>query len=85
MIRIVAVLGLVSLMGFAVGDLYQGTSEQKENLEKQFLRKCEFQHQQKVPIWSGKFGPTYANPRFDEDAEHVNQCQYALLEEPLSI
>jgi hypothetical protein len=74
-----------SLMGFAVGDLSQGTSEPKGKLEKQFLWKCEFQHQQKVPIWNGEFEPTYADPRLDEDAEHMNQCRYALLEGQLSI
>ncbi|KIW30504.1 uncharacterized protein PV07_06246 [Cladophialophora immunda] len=74
-----------SMMGFPTGRPYEGTSEQKDRLEAQFLRKSEFQRTHKTAIWNGEFGPVYANPKWDEDAEAVNQKRYNMLGEQLRI
>ena len=62
-----------------------GTPEQKAKLEQQFLRKCEFQLANKTAIWNGEFGPVYANPMYEPDAEHINQHRDELLGEQLRI
>lgn len=72
-------------MGFPTGDRFKGTSEQCERLERQFLRKAEFQHKNHVVAWNGEFGPVYADPRVDADAEIINNERYNLLGEQLRI
>ncbi|KAJ5197729.1 glucanase [Penicillium cinerascens] len=74
-----------STMGFPTGERYRGTAEQKAKLEQQFLRKAEFQSQHGVPIWNGEFGPVYADPALDENADEINQERYNLLGEQLRI
>ncbi|KAL2831037.1 putative glucanase [Aspergillus pseudoustus] len=73
-----------SMMGFPEGELYTGTPEQDAKLERQFLRKCEFQLRHGVPIWNGEFGPTYLFADH-ADAERVNAARYALLRRQLQI
>lgn len=73
-----------SMMGFPEGELYRGTKEQDEKLEKQFLRKCEFQFQNKIPIWNGEFGPTYAFPD-DPNEEDINRSRVAMIRKQLEI
>ncbi|KAL5334205.1 glycoside hydrolase superfamily [Aspergillus crustosus] len=73
-----------SMMGFPEGDLYRGTPEQDAKLESQFLRKCEFNHKNNVPIWNGEFGPTYVLPGAENEQE-INQCRYNLLRRQLQI
>jgi hypothetical protein len=70
-------------MGFPTGVPYTGSSEQKTILLKQFVRKTEFHRKFKAPIWNGEFGPVYADPRYEADAESVNQTRYELLGEQL--
>lgn len=72
-------------MGFPTGDAYKGTPDQKEVLECQYLRKAEFMLQNKTAIWNGEFGPVYADPALDADAETINQQRYNLLGEQLCI
>lgn len=72
-------------MGFPTGDAYKGTPEQKESLERQYLRKAEFMVQNDTAIWNGEFGPVYADPALDADAETINQDRYNLLGEQLRI
>ncbi|KAL1968139.1 hypothetical protein VTN77DRAFT_2270 [Rasamsonia byssochlamydoides] len=72
-------------MGFPSGERYKGTPEQKEKLEQQFLRKTKFQRRNGVPIWNGEFGPVYADPALDENADEINQERYNLLGEQLRI
>ncbi|RDW87680.1 hypothetical protein BP5796_03374 [Coleophoma crateriformis] len=74
-----------SMMGFPTGKPYRGTDEQKAALEKSFLRKCEFHKEHKVPIWNGEFGPVYANPRYEDCAEEINNWRYKLLGEQMKI
>ncbi|KPI45421.1 Endoglucanase C [Cyphellophora attinorum] len=74
-----------SFMGFPTGDRYKGTEEQKDRLRSQFLRKSEFQRKHNTAIWNGEFGPVYADPKHDEDAEAINQERYNLLGEQLRI
>ena len=38
-----------------------------------------------TPIWNGEFGPVYADPRVDADADTINQERYNLLGEQLRI
>ena len=33
----------------------------------------------KTPIWNGEFGPVYANPSLDQNAEEVNAARYDVL------
>lgn len=73
-----------TMMGFPTGSRFRGTSEQKVALERQFLRKCQFMHEKKVPAWNGEFGPVYANSR-DEDAAEINQERYNLLGAQLEV
>lgn len=74
-----------STMGFPTGIPYTGSDEQKQILVKQFERKTEFHRQFKTAIWNGEFGPVYANPRYEPDAESINQQRYELLGEQLRI
>ncbi|KAL3480827.1 glycoside hydrolase superfamily [Aspergillus californicus] len=73
-----------SIMGFAEGELYRGTKSQDSKLERQFLRKCEFHMQNKVPVWNGEFGPTFAFPD-DPNEEEINRCRVAMLQKQLQI
>jgi hypothetical protein len=43
------------MMGFPEGELYKGTLEQDQKLESQFLRKCKYNLEHKVPVWNGEF------------------------------
>ena len=74
-----------SMMGFPTGERYKGTSEQNTQLERQFKRKAAFMTSHGTPIWNGEFGPVYANPRLEADAEAVNADRYRLLAQQLSI
>lgn len=74
-----------SMMGFPTGRPYKGTKEQKSRLEEQFLRKSEFQRKHNTVIWNGEFGPVYANPKYEEDAESINHDRYEMLGEQLRI
>ncbi|MCJ1439289.1 hypothetical protein MMC27_008681 [Xylographa pallens] len=74
-----------SMMGFPTGDRFKGTEEQCTKLERQFKRKAEFMTKNKTPIWNGEFGPVYANPRLDADAEAINTERYNLLSQQLSV
>lgn len=72
-------------MGFPTGERFKGTTAQKETLERQYLRKVQFMQQHGTPVWNGEFGPVYADPRMDADAETINQERYNLLGEQLRI
>lgn len=72
-------------MGFPTGDRYTGTAEQKQYLERSYLRKAEFMTEKGTPVWNGEFGPVYADPAIDVDAATVNQERYNLLGEQLRI
>ena len=74
-----------SMMGFPTGQRFKGTAEQKKQLERQFRRKAEFMTSHGTAIWNGEFGPVYADPRLDGDAEEVNQERYNLLGQQLAI
>ncbi|KAK4631753.1 Beta-xylosidase [Fulvia fulva] len=73
-----------SMMGFPKGNKYEGTSEQKQQLESQFLRKAEFMSHHSTPIWNGEFGPVYANPQLDAGHEEVNAARIDLLDQQLT-
>ncbi|KAL4981680.1 putative glucanase [Aspergillus falconensis] len=73
-----------SMMGFPEGELYNGTPEQDAKLERQFLRKCDFNLRHRLPIWNGEFGPTYLFAD-SPDAAAVNKCRYALLRKQMQI
>lgn len=70
-------------MGFPTGERYKGTLAQNQKLESQFLRKAEFMHTHKVPIWNGEFGPVYSPdaPGSDE----INDERFNLLGQQLRI
>jgi len=72
-------------MGFPKGDRFTGSSEQKQKLEAQFVRKAEFMTQHQIPIWNSEFGPVYANPDLDADHEAINAARYDFLDEQLRI
>jgi hypothetical protein len=74
-----------SMMGFPTGERFKGTPAQNEKLESQFLRKALFQIENGLVAWNGEFGPVYADPRRDADAEEVNQERYNLLGAQLEI
>jgi Cellulase (glycosyl hydrolase family 5) len=74
-----------SMMGFPKGERFVSSEEQKLRLERQFLRKAQFMHKNGVPIWNGEFGPVYAHPDVDEEAEIINEARYNLLAEQLRI
>lgn len=71
-------------MGFPEGELYRSTPEQDEKLEKQFLRKCQFNQEHGVPIWNGEFGPTYVLPE-DPNSDDINRCRVALMRKQIEI
>jgi aryl-phospho-beta-D-glucosidase BglC (GH1 family) len=73
------------MMGFPKGDRFEGKADQKAKLEQQFLRKAEYMHKNKSPVYNGEFGPVYANPLLDEDHEAINQARYNVLAEQLRI
>jgi hypothetical protein len=72
-----------SMMGFPTGALYTSTIEQKKQLRASYVRKAEFHHAHKAPIWNGEFGPVYANPKEEADADRIKRCE--LLGEQLKI
>ncbi|RDW80490.1 glycoside hydrolase family 5 protein [Coleophoma crateriformis] len=72
-------------MGFPTGERFKGTEEQKSKLERQFLRKAQFQQKMKAVAWNGEFGPVYSDPLTDADAEEINQERYNLLGAQLEI
>jgi hypothetical protein len=74
-----------TMMGFPTGERYKSTPEQKVKLERQFLRKAQFQHEHKLPIWNGEFGPVYAEELLTTEAEEINSERYALLGAQLEI
>ncbi|KAF1957873.1 glucanase [Byssothecium circinans] len=74
-----------SKMGFPLGTQYDSSLAANQKLEAQFLRKCEFQHKHKLPIWVGEFGPTYASKELDPDFEKTNKGRYKLLAAQLSL
>ena len=74
-----------SQMGFPTGERYKGTSEQNEKIEQTFLRKMTFMQTHKVVAWNGEFGPVYADPRLEPDAETINQERYNLLGAQLAV
>ncbi len=74
-----------STMGFPTGIPYEGTPEHKDALERQYLRKTEFHRAKGTAIWNGEFGPVYADPSIDPDAEATNTKRYALLSEQMNI
>ncbi|PVH72058.1 glycoside hydrolase family 5 protein [Cadophora sp. DSE1049] len=74
-----------SKMGFPLGETYDGSAEMDKKLESQFLRKCQYQHENKLALWVGEFGPTYASSKWDDQAEETNMARYKLLAKQLSI
>jgi len=74
-----------SQMGFPTGERFKGTPDQLSKVESQFLRKASFMQTKKVLAWNGEFGPVYANPDLDADAEEINQERYNLLGAQLSV
>ena len=73
------------MMGFPTGERYKGTSSQNEKLERQFIRKADFMTRTGTPVWNGEFGPVYARPDMDEDAESINKDRYNLLGQQLEV
>lgn len=73
-----------SMYGFPTGEKYTGTQEQKDKLERQYLRKAEFMDKHKVPIWNGEFGPVYASPD-EPDAAEINKARCEMLGQQLTI
>jgi hypothetical protein len=74
-----------STMGFPTGAAYVGSEEQRGMLQRQFARKTDFHRTNKTAIWNGEFGPVYANPKYEPDAETINQQRYELLGEQMRI
>ena len=72
-------------MGFPTGDRYKGTPAQKQHLEESYLRKAAFMNEHATPIWNGEFGPVYADPALDTNADEINHERYNLLGEQLRI
>ncbi|KAF2218665.1 glycoside hydrolase superfamily, partial [Elsinoe ampelina] len=64
---------------------YSGSREQKAKLRSQFERTVSLMRERKVPIWNGDFGPVYANPLEDANADTTNMARYRLLQEQLKI
>lgn len=75
-----ATIGFPSALG-----PYEGQPEQKEKLEKQFLRKCEFQKKRNLPIWNGEFGCPWAQPGWDSDIKAADLKKYKLIDAQLEI
>ncbi|PNS21041.1 hypothetical protein CAC42_3378 [Sphaceloma murrayae] len=76
-----------AMAGFPKGPRYEGTKEQDLALEKQFCRKAEAMYTlgDGTPIYNGEFGPVYADPEVEGDADEVNRARYALLEKQMEI
>lgn len=76
-----------AMLGFPIPGQapYSGTQEQKAKLRRQFERKVKFMREKGVPIWNGEFGPVYADPRADKDAEVTDRSRLGVLEEQLKI
>jgi hypothetical protein len=74
-----------SQYGFPTGLRFKGTEEQIQQLERQYLRKAEFSMKHGCVCWNGEFGPVYADPRTDTDAEEINQERYNMLGAQMAI
>ncbi|KAI4844298.1 cellulase [Aureobasidium sp. EXF-8845] len=64
---------------------YTGTEDQNSKLRRQFNRKAEFSREHNVPLWNGEFGPVYADPSADPNADKTNVSRFGVLKEQLSI
>lgn len=49
------------------------------------MRKAAFMNEHATPIWNGEFGPVYADPALDTNADEINHERYNLLGEQLRI
>ena len=49
------------------------------------MRKAAFMNEHATPIWNGGFGPVYADPALDTNADEINHERYNLLGEQLRI
>jgi hypothetical protein len=85
MVMLTPVMCSYSTMGFPTGVPYTSSDEQKQILMNQYERKTDFHRKFNAAIWNGEFGPVYANPRYEPDAESINQQRYNLLGEQLKI
>ncbi|PSK37325.1 hypothetical protein B9Z65_2067 [Elsinoe australis] len=74
-----------AMAGFPKGPRYEGTEEQDRGLERQFCRKAESMYRLDTPCYNGEFGPVYADPEVEKDAESINKARYILLEKQLEI
>ncbi|KAF3312329.1 hypothetical protein TWF173_007307 [Orbilia oligospora] len=76
-----------AMLGFPIPGQprYSGTTEQKDKLRSQFERKVEYMRKAGIPIWNGEFGPVYADPLRDPEADQVNNSRYEVLREQLKI
>ena len=68
--------------GFIFGEDYPGTTRgkfyDKDTLERDFLKKCEFMFSHHVPLWVGEFGPVYTgDPKKDEMRYQILKDQLA--------
>ncbi|KIW95006.1 uncharacterized protein Z519_04986 [Cladophialophora bantiana CBS 173.52] len=64
---------------------YEGHQEQKEKLERQFRRKCNFLNKHSLPIWNSEFGCPWAQPNWDPDIEALDRKKYAMIDAQLEI
>ncbi|TIA15594.1 cellulase, partial [Aureobasidium pullulans] len=74
-------------LGFPIPgqDPYTNTPEQNSKLRRQFNRKAEFSRTHNVPLWNGEFGPVYADPSADPEADKTNISRFGVLKEQLKI
>lgn len=74
-----------STMGFPTGEPYTGSEEQNTQLSRQYQRKVEFHKKHGTAVWNGEFGPVYANPKYEANAEMINSQRYDLLGQQMKI
>ncbi|CAD0046229.1 cellulase [Aureobasidium pullulans] len=76
-----------AMLGFPIPGQapYSGTPEQNQKLLRQFERKADFTKKHNVPLWNGEFGPVYADPTVDADADATNKARFGVLKEQLNI
>ncbi|KAH8895202.1 glucan 1,3-beta-glucosidase [Thozetella sp. PMI_491] len=76
-----------SIFGFPIGEVYEGTDEQKQKNRTNFERKIQFMRKHNVPIWNGEFGPVYADERTEgkEAALAINERRFACLRDQLAM
>lgn len=75
-----------STFGFPKGDVYSGSEEQKEKMERGYKRKRQWMDERGLCVWNGEWGPVYARKEYEgEQTDAINERRYHVLKDQLEL